>query len=170
MTARVDESGGTGDVGGSGPDRWDGAEIAEGTALLEAVLRRGDPGPYRLQAAIAACHATAASPGRTDWQGIALLYGRLYEVMPTPVVALNRAVAVAMAQGPEAGLELVDDLEASGQLASYHLLYATRADLLRRLGRNADAAGAYRQAIDRAGSDTERRYLERRLGEVARPS
>src|SRR5207302_6475804 len=103
--------------------------IAEGTALVEAALRSGRPGPYQIQAAIAACHATAKVAGETDWAQIAALYGELARLLPSPVVALNRAVAVAMADGPAAGLALVDAL--SGDLAGYHLLPATRADLLR---------------------------------------
>jgi RNA polymerase sigma-70 factor (ECF subfamily) len=147
---------------------WDGDAIAEATALLDAALRRGEPGPYQLQAAIAACHATAPDPRATDWREIAQLYGRLSQLLPTPVVALNRAVAVAMADGPAAGLELVDQLERSGDLAGYHLLPATRADLLRRLGRHAEAADAYRAAIELAATDAERRYLIRRLAETDR--
>ena len=121
------------------------------------------PGPYQLQAAIAACHADAADVADTDWGQIASLYELLAEVMPSPVVALNRAVAIAMTHGPDAGLEVIDELEASGELAGYHLLHATRADLLRRLGRHDDAAVAYREALELAGSDAERRFLEKRL-------
>ena len=142
------------------------AEIAEGVALLEAALRRGRPGPYQLQAAIAACHATAADAADTDWAEIAALYDELARFLPSPVVELNRAVAVAMADGPEAGLALVDALEASGALAGYHLLPATRADLLRRLGRRTEAAAAYREALELASTDAERRYLDRRLAET----
>ena len=114
---------------------WDATEIGEGVSLLEDALRRGRPGPYQIQAAIAACHATVPTADRTDWPQIAALYGRLLEFLPTAVVELNYAVAVGMARGPLAGLELVEALEASGQLAGYHLLPATRADFLRRLGR-----------------------------------
>jgi RNA polymerase sigma-70 factor (ECF subfamily) len=149
--------------------RWDRAAIAEGTGLLDAALRRREPGPYQIQAAIAACHATAADKKVTDWTEIALLYGQLSQMMPTPVVALNRAVAVAMAEGPAAGLALVDRLDASGALAGYHLLPATRADLLRRLGRRAEAADAYRKAIALADTDAERAYLTRRLTETTSP-
>ena len=147
--------------------RWDRAEITEGTALLEGALRRGQPGPYQVQAAIAACHATAATPAATDWAEIAALYGQLALLLPSPVVRLNRAVAVAMAEGPEAGLELVTELRASGELAGYHLLPATEADLLRRLGRAAQAAAAYREALALAPTDTERRFLSRRLTEIS---
>ncbi|HET9186632.1 MAG TPA: RNA polymerase subunit sigma-24, partial [Acidothermaceae bacterium] len=123
--------------------------------------------PYQLQAAIAACHATAASTEDTDWPQIALLYKELGRLTPNPVVELNRAVAVAMASGPEAGLEIVAALEAAGLLSGYHLLAATKADLLRRAGRLAAAADAYRLAIDQAGTAPERRYLERRLATLA---
>jgi len=147
--------------------RWDAAGIAEACALLDAALRMGRPGPYQVQAAIAACHATASTAAATDWPGIALLYGRLAEMAPSPVVALNRAVAVAMAEGPAAGLRLVEELDAGGELAGYHLLPATRADLLRRLGRSAEAATAYGRALELAPTDPERRYLARRLREVS---
>ena len=141
--------------------------MAEGVRLLEAAFRRGRPGPYQLQAAIAACHATAASSAETDWAQIAALYGELARLVPSPVVGLNRAVAVAMAEGPAAGLELLELLEASGDLEGYHLLPATRADLLRRLGRRAEAADAYREALGLAATDAERRFLARRLAETS---
>ncbi|TCC42798.1 sigma-70 family RNA polymerase sigma factor [Kribbella capetownensis] len=143
--------------------RWDGELIAEGEQLLDATLRRGAPGPYQVQAAIAACHATARTAADTDWPQIAALYGQLKQ---TPVVALNRAVAIGMADGPAVGLRLVDDL-AAGPLTGYHLLPATRADFLRRLGRWSEAASAYREAIELAGTDAERRFLRRRLREVS---
>ncbi|MFI6830241.1 RNA polymerase sigma factor [Kribbella sp. NPDC050241] len=143
--------------------RWNGDLIAEGEALLEATLRRGARGPYQVQAAIAACHATARTAVDTDWPQIAALYGQLKQ---TPVVALNRAVAIGMADGPGVGLRLVDDL-AAGPLTGYHLLPATRADFLRRLGRWSEAASAYREAIELAGTDAERRFLRRRLSEVS---
>ncbi|MEY9967808.1 RNA polymerase sigma-70 factor (ECF subfamily) [Streptacidiphilus sp. MAP12-16] len=146
---------------------WDGAGIAEGCALLDDALRQGRPGPYQVQAAIAACHATAARAADTDWAEIALLYGRLAEMLPFPVIELNRAVAVAMAEGPAAGLRLVDRLEATGALPDYHLLPATRADLLRRLDRRVEAAAAYRQALQLAGTEAERDYLRLRLAETA---
>jgi RNA polymerase sigma-70 factor, ECF subfamily len=130
------------------------------------VLRQGQPGPYQVQAAIAACHATASTAPDTDWPQIAALYGQLARFVPSPVVELNRAVAVAMADGPAAGLALVEKLAASGELTGYHLLPATRADLLRRLGRTAEAADAYRAALDLVGTDAERRYLARRLAEL----
>ena len=143
--------------------RWDHAVITEGVDLLEATLRRGSPGPYQVQAAIAACHASARTAADTDWPQIAGLYGQLKQ---TPVVALNRAVAIGMADGPAVGLRLVDEL-ATGPLAGYHLLPATRADFLRRLGRYAEAAASYREAMGLAATDAERRYLERRLEEVS---
>jgi RNA polymerase sigma-70 factor (ECF subfamily) len=146
---------------------WNTASIDEGVALLDSALLLRRPGPYQLQAAIAACHATAADAADTDWPQIAALYGRLAQLTPSPVVELNRAVAVGMAEGPAAGLALVAELEASDELAGYHLLSATRADLLRRLGRPADAAAAYREALASAPTDSERRYLRRRIDEVA---
>ncbi|NUT93804.1 MAG: sigma-70 family RNA polymerase sigma factor [Saccharothrix sp.] len=135
---------------------WDASRIAEGTALLDRVLRRGRPGPYQVQAAIAACHVAEGGP---DWPQIALLYGRLLELVPSPVVALNRAVAVAEADGPEAGLALVEALE--DELSGHHLWHATRADLLRRLGRDG-VAEAYRTAAELAPSEAQRRFLEQR--------
>jgi RNA polymerase sigma-70 factor, ECF subfamily len=150
--------------------KWDAAEIAEGVTVLDGALRRGQPGPYQVQAAIAACHATAAAPQETDWAQIAALYEQLAWFLPTPVVELNHAVAVGMAQGPAAGLPLVAALEESGKLAGYHLLPATRADLLRRLGRLAEAAVAYREALELASTDAERRFLSRRLAETGGPT
>jgi RNA polymerase sigma-70 factor, ECF subfamily len=149
--------------------RWDRAEIDEARDRLDAALRQRRVGPYQLQGAIAACHADADAVADTDWAQIASLYELLAAVVPSPVVALNRAVAIAMAEGVEAGLAVIDELEASGELAGYRLLYATRADFLRRLGRSADAAGAYRRALELAGPDAERRYLSKRLAEVGEP-
>ena len=165
--ARVDDAGDVVPLEEQDRTRWDRAEIEEGVRLLDDALGRDSAGTYQLQAAIAACHATAARPQDTDWARIAQLYGRVAELLPSPVVELNRAVAVAMADGPAAGLELVDALDAGGELAGYHLLPATRADLLRRLGRRAEAAAAYREALDLVSTDAERRYLERRLAETA---
>ncbi|MFF5302277.1 RNA polymerase sigma factor [Streptomyces sp. NPDC013161] len=144
---------------------WDRAEVGEGAALLETALRRGRPGPYQIQAAIAACHTTAPTADDTDWADIAGLYGELERLVPSAVVRLNRAVAVGMAQHPDAGLELVAELERSGELADYHLLPATRADLLRRSGRTAEAAAAYELALELVENAAERRFLERRLAE-----
>lgn len=165
--ARVDGAGDLVTLDKQDRARWDQDEIDDGTALLEGALRRGRPGPYQIQAAIAACHATARDAADTDWAQIATLYGELEQRTPSPTVTLNRAVAVGMADGPAAGLRLVDALTTSGALAGYHLLPATRADLLRRLGRNAEAAEAYREALDLAPTDTERRYLRGRLTELA---
>jgi RNA polymerase sigma-70 factor (ECF subfamily) len=120
-----------------------------------------------VQAAISACHATASTAADTDWPQIAALYDELARLVPTAVVQLNRAVAVAMADGPAAGLELVEGLERSGALSSYHLLPATRADLLRRLGQHQEAAHSYRQAFELARTDAERRHLANRLREMS---
>jgi RNA polymerase sigma-70 factor (ECF subfamily) len=142
---------------------WDRAAIAEGESLLQAALRLRRPGPFQVQAAIAACHAQSLDAASTDWVEIAALYGRLAAMTPSAVVALNRAVAVSMAEGEEAGLALMDQLDRDGALAGYHLLPAARADLLRRLGRTEEAAAAYRQALQLGTSDAERRFLEGRL-------
>ena len=163
-TTRVDEYGDLVLLDEQNRAPWDAAEIAEGVDELETALRRRRPGPYQVQAAIAACHATAARAEDTDWSEIALLYGRLFEMMPTPVIALNRAVAVGMADGPEAGPRASSTRSTpSGALDGYHLLAATRADFLRRLGRPAEAAEAYERALALVTSESERRYLLRRL-------
>jgi RNA polymerase sigma-70 factor (ECF subfamily) len=146
---------------------WDHDGIAAGVDILDAALRRERPGSYQVQAAIAACHATAPTPAATDWVEIAGLYQRLSGLTGSAVVELNRAVAVAMADGPEAGLAIVDRLERAGTLAGYHLLAATKADLLRRLERFDEAAAAYEDALALATSESERRYLQRRFDEVA---
>ncbi len=164
--ARLDASGDMVTLEDQDRGRWDAAQIAEGVSLLEAALRQGRPGPYQVQAAIAACHVTAVRAADTDWAQITRLYEQLARFLPTPVVELNRAVAVGMASGPAEGLRLVAGLEASGQLAGYHLLPATKADLYRRLGRFDDAAACYREAIGLASTDAERRYLSRRLAET----
>lgn len=145
--------------------RWDHAQIAEGRALTRAALRRGRPGAYAIEAAIAAVHADAESAEDTDWRQIVALYQRLHAVHPSPIVALNSAVAVSMADGAEAALPLVDALEQP--LADYHLWHATRADLLRRLGRRDAAIASYRYALTLAQNDVERRFLEHRLLVVA---
>jgi RNA polymerase sigma-70 factor, ECF subfamily len=163
---RLDEAGDVVRLEEQDRSGWNAAEIAEGTALLDGALQQRRPGPYQVQAAIAACHATAATAADTDWAEIAALYGQLARLVPSPVVRLNQAVAVGMAEGPEAGLELVTRLQAAGELAGYHLLPATRADLLRRLGRDQEAAAAYREALELALTDAERRFLRRRLAEV----
>jgi RNA polymerase sigma-70 factor (ECF subfamily) len=143
--------------------RWDVARIAEGRRVLDAAVRLRRPGPYQLHAAIAALHADEP----TDWCAIASLYARLARRDPSPVVALNHAVAVAMADGPARALALVEPL--AGALDGYHLLHATRADLLRRLGRRAEAAAAYGRALALAPSEPERRFLAARLDEVGGP-
>jgi RNA polymerase sigma-70 factor (ECF subfamily) len=137
--------------------RWDRGRIAEGQAILRRCLRRNRPGPYQLQAAINAVHADAPTAADTDWRQILALYDQLLALTPSPVVALNRAVAVAEVHGPEAALALVDGLE----LDRYHLFHAVRADLLRRLGRDAEAAAAYQAAIARTANAAERAFLER---------
>jgi len=147
--------------------RWDRAEIAEGCALLQEALGRARPGSYALEAAIAAVHAESANADLTDWAQIVGLYGRLLELHPSPVVALNRAVAVAMVEGCEAGLALVDALEQP--LDGYHLWHAARADLLRRLGRREEATASYQRARALAQNELESRFLARRLAELGTP-
>ncbi len=146
--------------------RWERDEVDEATALLDDALRKGRVGSYQLQAAIAACHADASDAADTDWVEIAGLYKLLVAIMPSPVVELNRAVAIAMADGPAAGLVLVEALADARELQGYYLFHATRADLLRRLGRGVEAAESYRQALALTGSAAERRFLARRLAEV----
>jgi RNA polymerase sigma-70 factor (ECF subfamily) len=146
---------------------WDAALMHEGSALVETSLRRGRVGTYQIQAAIAALHAEAPSPERTDWPQIAALYALLLRFQPTPVVELNRAVAIGMAAGPAAGLALIDGLDARGELRGYHLLSAARAELLVRNGDAREAARSYRQAIDACSNRAEREHLERRLAECA---
>ena len=147
--------------------RWDRAVIAEGAALLGRAAASGRVGPYALQAAIAATHAEAATAGATDWPRIVGLYDRLAVADPSPVVELNRAVAVSMRDGPAAGLALVDALLDRGQLTTYHLAHAARADLLRRLGRTPDARAAYTRALALARQAPERRFIRQRLDELA---
>jgi len=147
---------------------WHRDQIDEGRTYLERALRMGRPGPYQIQAAIAALHADAKRAEDTDWRQIAALYAQLAQVAPSPVVELNRAVAVAMSDGPAAGLRIVDTLLASSKLPGYHLLHSTRADLLRRLGRLDEAADAYRRALAFATNQAERAFLQRRL-EACRP-
>jgi RNA polymerase sigma-70 factor (ECF subfamily) len=165
-TARIDADGDLVPLEDQDRTRWDQDAIAEGTDLLERALRRARPGPYQVQAAIAACHASAPRAADTDWAEIAALYQELARMTPSPVVQLNRAVAVAMADGPDAGLPLIDALDRTGALPGYYLLPAARADLLRRLGRRTEAAAAYRDALALTSTDTERRYLTRRLAET----
>ncbi|MGH9409254.1 MAG: RNA polymerase subunit sigma-24, partial [Vicinamibacterales bacterium] len=146
---------------------WDRDQIAEGAALVERALA-ASAGVYSLQAAIAALHAQASTPEATDWSEIVALYDLLLAVTASPVVELNRAVAVAMAQGPEAGLRLVDDILARGDLADYRLAHATRADFCRRLGRAEEARASYAQALTLTQQEPERRFLERRLAELSK--
>ncbi len=145
--------------------RWDGALIAEGQALVKTCLRRNTPGPYQIQAAIAAVHSDAATADETDWPQILRLYDQLHEQLPTAVVALNRAVAVAEVEGPAAAIDAVDALDAAG-LDGYHPFHAIRADLLTRLERFDEAAAAYDRAIELAGNATERAFLERRRADL----
>jgi len=144
--------------------RWDHDMIDEGLAVLDATLAARRPGPYQLQAAVAALHARAPRPEDTDWPQIAALYGRLTDLTPSPVVELNRAVAVAMADGPDRGLAFVEVL--AGDLDGYHLFHSARADLLRRLDRRVEAAQAYGRALELATNPSERAFLERRLAEM----
>jgi RNA polymerase sigma-70 factor (ECF subfamily) len=145
---------------------WNRQQIADGTALVEGALGSGRGGPYAIQAAIAALHAAAPAAEATDWPQIVALYDVLQRMEPSPVVELNRAVAVAMRDGPEAGLALVDDLLARGDLADYRFAHAARADLLRRIGRAGEARKAYRRALELTQQASERRFLERRLAEL----
>jgi RNA polymerase sigma-70 factor, ECF subfamily len=146
---------------------WNWAEIVEGIETLDKALAMHRPGPYQIQAAISALHAEAPTPEETDWQQIALLYARLADMTPSPVVELNQAVAVAMAEGPDAGLEMLDRLRLGEALAHYYLYHAARADLLRRAGRTEEAAASYREALSLCQNRIERRFLQRRLTELA---
>jgi RNA polymerase sigma-70 factor (ECF subfamily) len=163
--ARVDEAGDLVPLEEQDRGRWNRAQISEALPLVEAGLR-GGPGPYALQAAIAALHCEAARAEDTDWPQILRLYDVLERLQPSPVVALNRAAAVAMVEGPGPALALLDALAATGDLDRYHLLHAARADLLRRLSAPAEAARSYARALDLVTNDAERRFLERRLREV----
>jgi len=145
---------------------WDRAQIAEGLALVDSATRQSPSGPYALQAAIVAEHAKASRADDTDWRAIARLYEALLRVRPSPVVELNRAVAVAMADGPLAGVRIIADLKSRGDLDSYYLLWSAEADLLRRLGRFDEAAASYRRALEFVTTEPERRFLSRRLAEV----
>jgi RNA polymerase sigma-70 factor (ECF subfamily) len=164
--ARVDEAGRLVLLADQDRSRWDREAIAEGVALTERAIALGARGRYTLQAVIAVEHARAERPEDTDWAVVAGAYDRLHALDPSPVVALNRAVAVAMAYGPGRGLALADEQAAA--LDGYHLLHATRADLLRRLGRDAEARAAYERALELAAVPAERRFLEQRLAELRR--
>jgi len=146
---------------------WNRAQIEEGSALVQRALATRRFGPYTLQAAIGAVHCGAAHPAETDWQEIVSLYDLLLRIEPTPIVELNRAVALAMRDGPAVGLALVDDLLARGELTEYRLAHATRADLCRRLGRRAEARAAYTRALALTQLEPERQFLQRRLAELA---
>ena len=146
---------------------WNREMIDEGIGLLDRALRMGRPGPYQIQAAIGAIHAEARSPDKTDWTEIAALYDRLAAVAPSPIVELNRAVAIAMADGPDRGLKIIEALEESGALRGYRLLQSAKADLLRRNGDFAEARQSYRLALDLTDNAAERTYLQRRLKEVS---
>ena len=148
---------------------WNQAQISSALPLVETALQSG-PGPYAVQAAIAAVHCRAARPEDTDWRQILQLYDVLERFQPSPIISLNRAVAVAMVDGPQAGLELIDAIDASGDLEGYHLLYSARADLLRRIGAKEESAKAYLKALDLVTNDSERRFLERRLHQVTNES
>jgi RNA polymerase sigma-70 factor, ECF subfamily len=165
--ARLDPAGDIVTLADQDRGSWDRAQIGEATAVLERALRRGRPGIYQVQAAIAAVHAEAPVAADTDWPQIALLYGQLARLSAGPIVELNRAVAVAMSDGPAAGLSIVDAIAATGALDGYYLLAATRADLLRRLDRRVEAADAYGRALALAPTDAERRFLTARLREVS---
>ncbi len=169
-SARVDAAGALVLLEDQDRSRWDHEMIDEGVAVLDRAMALRRPGPYQVQAAISALHAEAPRPEDTDWPQIAALYGRLVSMTPSPVVELNRAVAVAMADGPAVGLQLLERLAESGQLDTYHLFHAARADLLRRLDRREESAAAYRRALGLTTNPVERTFLERRLSEVASSS
>jgi len=162
--ARVDQSGDVVLLEDQDRSMWDQDQITEGLDLAERALRLGQVGPFQIQAAIAAVHAEASTADDVSWGQIAALYGQLYQLQPTPVVLLNRAVAVALWQGPEAGLDLIDPL--GGELGDYQYFHSARASLLRKVGRSDEASTAYARAHDLAGSEAERRFLERRLREI----
>jgi RNA polymerase sigma-70 factor (ECF subfamily) len=163
--ARLDDAGDLVVLEEQDRSRWDHLKIAEALPLVETALR-GGPGPFALQAAIAALHCQAARPEDTDWPQIVRLYDLLERLQPSPIVSLNRAVAVAMVDGPQQGLALIDALAADGDLDSYHLLHAARADLLRRLGSLEEAAKSFTRALSLVSNESERRFLERRLREL----
>ena len=145
---------------------WNREQITEGLALVERALKSQRFGSYTLQAAIAAVHAEAESAAATDWRQIVALYNRLARLQPSPVVELNRAVAIAMRDGPEAGLTLIDALFARGELANYHLAYSARADMCHRLGRTGEARSSYEKALALTQQEPERRFLEERLRQL----
>jgi RNA polymerase sigma-70 factor (ECF subfamily) len=164
--ARIDDAGDLIVLEEQDRGRWDQEQIAEALPLVEEAFRARRPSPFALQAAIAAVHCQAERPEDTDWAEIVRLYDLLERVQPSPIVSLNRAVAVAMADSPAPALALIDQLAASEDLANYHLLHAARADLLRRLGSPVEAAKSYQRALALVTNDSERRFLERRLREM----
>jgi RNA polymerase sigma-70 factor, ECF subfamily len=166
--ARLDEAGDLVVLEEQDRSRWNKAQIAEALKLVDEALSNS-PGPFALEAAIAAEHCKAARADDTDWPRIVKLYDLLQQLLPSPVVALNRAVAIAMAHDPSAGLAIIDELAAAGELDDYHLLHAARADMLRRLAANTEAAESYELALKLVTNDSERRFLERRLREVRTP-
>jgi len=166
--ARLDKAGDLVVLEEQDRSRWNKEQIAEALTLVDEALS-DTPGPFAVEAAIAAEHCKAARAEDTDWPRIVSLYDVLHQLLPSPVVALNRAVAIAMSRGPQAGLTIIDEIAASGELDEYHLLHAARADMLRRLGANAEAAESYELALSLANNDSERRFLERRLREVRSP-
>jgi len=149
---------------------WNQAQIAEALPLVSQAIASPVAGPYAVQAAIAAEHCKAQRSEQTDWQRIVELYDRLERLQPSSIVSLNRAVAVAMADGPERGLRLIDNLMASGELDDYHLLHAARADLLRRIGSNEGATASYTRALELTSNDAEKRFLEKRLRSLRPPA
>jgi RNA polymerase sigma-70 factor, ECF subfamily len=167
--ARLDENGDLVILEDQDRSRWNHAQIAEALPLVDEAFRNG-PGPYSVQAAIAALHCHASRAQDTDWPQIVQLYGLLEQLQSSPVISLNRAVAVAMAEGPSPALEIIDELTKNHHLENYHLLHAARADLLRRIGSLQEAAQSYKRALALVTNESERRYLERRLREVQAPA
>ncbi len=167
--ARLDQAGDLVVLEEQDRSKWNQAQIAEALPMAQEAFRAG-PGPLAVQAAIASLHCQAKRPEDTDWPQISLLYGLLERLQPSPIVTLNRAVAVAMTQGPPAGLALIEELAAAGDLEDYHLLYSARADLLRRMESFEESARSYRRALELVTNDSERRFLERRLREVTQPA
>jgi RNA polymerase sigma-70 factor (ECF subfamily) len=163
--ARLDDEGDLVILEEQDRNRWNRPQIDEALSLANQTLN-STPGPYAIEAAIAAEHCKAARAENTDWPRIVRLYDLLHELLPSPIIALNRAVAIGMADGPRAAIRLIDELAASGELEGYHLLHAARADMLRRLGSNREAAESYELALGLVSNDSERRFLERRLREV----
>jgi RNA polymerase sigma-70 factor, ECF subfamily len=163
--ARLDDEGDLVVLEEQDRSRWNRPQIDEALSLVDEAMR-GTAGPFAIEAAISAEHCRAARSEDTDWRRIVSLYDRLQQLLPSPIIALNRAVAVGMADGPQAAVRLIDELAASGELEGYHLLHAARADMLRRLGLNREAAESYKHALGLVSNDGERRFLERRLREV----